>query len=231
MSQTQSSTDRVAAALRSTVDGEAYVKARDLASEIEDMSTKAVGQSLGDLADRDVQGLAIERWGKSSGVTWHVRVLATDGGLPDSLDSLVEQASARERLACRRCGDRVARRYLSDRLCPGCRDLVTDGGQAVDDIGRILSEIAEQAATDTTLSPTPDEWLVALPELDELACEWQMEDSIKDSYLWYDDGDYYAANLPPGLEEKEGRPLDRHEAGALLDGVMHKPVDMTEVPQ
>jgi hypothetical protein len=101
--------------------------------------------------------------------------------------------------------------------------------QSTRDVGRILSEITQQAATDTALSPTPDEWVVALPELDHVACQWQMKDSIRDSYLWYDDGDYYAANLPSGLEDKEGRPLNRHEAAALLDGVMHEPVDMTEV--
>jgi len=95
----------------------------------------------------------------------------------------------------------------------------------------IVSKIAEQAATDTAITPAPNEWVRALPELDGVACEWTMEDSLDSSYVWFDDGDYYAAELPPGLEDREERALDRYEAAALLDGgVFHSPVDVSEVP-
>lgn len=95
----------------------------------------------------------------------------------------------------------------------------------------IVSKIAEQAATDSPITPAPNEWVRALPELDDVACEWTMMGSIKPSYLWYDDGDYYAAELVPGLEDREARPLNRHEAAALLEnGISHSPVDVSEVP-
>lgn len=98
------------------------------------------------------------------------------------------------------------------------------------DVERIVGEIAEQATTGTSLTPLPEEWVVALPQLDGVACKWMMMDSLDPAYLWWDGGDYYATELGPGLEEMEGRPLDRFEAEALLDGLSHEPVDMSEVP-
>ncbi len=95
----------------------------------------------------------------------------------------------------------------------------------------IVSKIAEQAATDTAITPAPNEWVRALPELDGVACEWTMEDSLTSSYVWFEDDSYYAAELPPGLDDREERALDRYEAAALLDGgVFHSPVDVSEVP-
>ena len=99
------------------------------------------------------------------------------------------------------------------------------------DLERALSKISEQATTGTPITPGPDAWVKALPELDDVACEWMMEDSLLESYLWADDGHYYAANLPSGLEDLEGRPLGPVEAASLLEsGLSHKPVDRNEVP-
>jgi hypothetical protein len=54
----------------------------------------------------------------------------TDGGLPESITELAAGNEADE-LQCRDCGDSVAREYLDDRLCPGCRLRTThDGGSA-----------------------------------------------------------------------------------------------------
>jgi len=95
---------------------------------------------------------------------------------------------------------------------------------------RAIAQITEQATTGTPITPGPDGWVDALPQLDDVACEWQMEDSLLDSHLWWEDGDYYAANLPSGLEDREETPLSRNEAAALLEGgVMHKPIGMSEV--
>lgn len=97
-------------------------------------------------------------------------------------------------------------------------------------LDRIVSEIAEQATTGTPITPTAGEWVRALPELGDVACEWTMMDSLTSSYVWFEDGYYHATELGPGLEDREGRPLTRHEAAALLEGgVSHKPVDMSEV--
>lgn len=98
-------------------------------------------------------------------------------------------------------------------------------------LDEIIAKISEQAATGTHVTPRPDGWVRGLPELGDVACEWMMMGSIKSSYLWFEDGNYYAAQLPSGLEEKEGRPLNRYDAAALLEnGVSHKPVDLSEVP-
>ncbi len=103
---------------------------------------------------------------------------------------------------------------------------------SADGTKRALSKIVKQATTGTAVTPSPDEWVVALPQLDEVACRWSMEDMLSPSYLWFEDGDYYATGLGPGLEDREGRPLDRLEAEALLEGgLSHKPVSMSEVPE
>ena len=94
-----------------------------------------------------------------------------------------------------------------------------------------LSKIVEQVATGSAVTPSPDEWVLALPQLDDVACRWSMEDMLSPSYLWFEDGDYYATGLGPGLEDREGRPLDRIEAASLLEGgLSHKPVPKSEVP-
>lgn len=56
----------------------------------------------------------------------------TDGGrLPERFETFVE-AKGPSRLRCRGCGDRVRRRYLVDRVCPGCRYRARpDGGRRV----------------------------------------------------------------------------------------------------
>jgi hypothetical protein len=93
-----------------------------------------------------------------------------------------------------------------------------------------LAQISKQATTDTPVTPDPDGWLGALPELDGVACKFQMEDSLSWSYLWHADGAYHASDLPPGLEHRENCDLSRHEAGALLDGgLRNRPVDRQEV--
>ena len=97
-------------------------------------------------------------------------------------------------------------------------------------IERILAEISKQASTGTPVTPLPEEWVRALPRLEGVACEWTMEDTLMSSYLWFEDGDYYAANLPSGLENREDTPLNVHAAAALLEGgISHKPVDLEEV--
>ena len=95
----------------------------------------------------------------------------------------------------------------------------------------ILAKIATQASTGEGLTPSPSEWVKALPHMDGVACEWSMEDTLFRSYMWHEDGDYYARQLGPGLEDREDVPLDRHAAAALLEGIMHKPVDRSEVPE
>lgn len=93
-----------------------------------------------------------------------------------------------------------------------------------------MAEISKQATTGTALTPLPEEWVRALPDLDGVACEWTMEDTLQPSYLWWEDGDYYATNLPSGLEDREDTPLGVNEAAALLEGgISHKPVDLEEV--
>lgn len=94
-----------------------------------------------------------------------------------------------------------------------------------------LKRIAEQATTGTAISPSPEGWVRALPHLHGVACEWCMDDMLFDSYLWWEDGDYYATNLGPGLEHREHVPLDRFGAAALLEGTLHKPVTIEEVPR
>ncbi len=47
--------------------------------------------------------------------------LLADGGLPDSLEELVDRAERKERLQCADCGDLVQRRYLREGRCIGCR--------------------------------------------------------------------------------------------------------------
>jgi len=99
-----------------------------------------------------------------------------------------------------------------------------------DDTQRAIAKITEQATTGTPLTPSPEGWASALPQLNGVACEWQFEDCLKDSYLWFEDGGFRATDLPPGLEDHEGRDLDRIEAVSLLEGgLMHKPVDLAEV--
>lgn len=44
----------------------------------------------------------------------------TDGGLPESLTDLADP-STDDAIACRDCGDEVARRFLVDGQCVGCR--------------------------------------------------------------------------------------------------------------
>lgn len=93
-----------------------------------------------------------------------------------------------------------------------------------------LEMIAKQATTGTALTPTPGGWVRALPHLDGVACAFQPEDSLTTAHVWYDDGDYWASGLPPGLEDREGEPLSEHAAAALLEGgVMHEPVDVEEI--
>jgi len=93
----------------------------------------------------------------------------------------------------------------------------------------VLAEIAEQAITGSALTPAAEEWYYALPQINA-ACEWQCKDSLMTSYMWNEDGDYYASNLPSGLEDREGVPLSRTEAIALLEGgISHKPVPLEDV--
>lgn len=109
---------------------------------------------------------------------------------------------------------------------------MTDSASSGHDKQHAITQITKQATTGTAITPSPDGWVSVLPELDGVACEWQCEDSLLDSYLWFEDGAFRAADLPPGLEDREGRELDRFEAAALLEGgVFHKPVDMSEVDQ
>lgn len=57
--------------------------------------------------------------------------VVTDGGreLPDTLEELVRRAREKDWIRCRRCGDRIARRYASGGVCVGCRHRpVADGG-------------------------------------------------------------------------------------------------------
>jgi len=97
------------------------------------------------------------------------------------------------------------------------------------DAKRAIAKIAEQATTGTSLTPSPEGWVSALPHLENVACKWQFEDSLKDSYLWYEDGMFRASNLPSGLEDREGRDLDRIEAITLLQGgVFHSPIELSE---
>lgn len=115
-------------------------------------------------------------------------------------------------------------------MSPDSLDTGSGFGGLDHDVGRIVSEIAEQAATGTVLTPLPEEWVLALPELDGVACEWSMEHQLQSAYMWYEDGAYYATNLGPGLEDREDQPLDRFEAESLLEGIGHKPVNLSEVP-
>lgn len=97
---------------------------------------------------------------------------------------------------------------------------------------RALVQIAEQAATGTPITPSAEGWVEALPELDDIACEWTMEDSLLSSYLWWEDGAYYATDLPSGLEHREDVPLEETEALALLQsGLLHQPVEISEVEE
>lgn len=105
----------------------------------------------------------------------------------------------------------------------------TDRESNTRSMDRIIAEITKQATTGTAITPTPEEWAKALPKLDGVACEWIMMDSLSRSHLWWEDGDFYATGLGPGLEESEDRPLNRYEAAALLEGTMHEPVDLEEV--
>jgi hypothetical protein len=92
-----------------------------------------------------------------------------------------------------------------------------------------LAQISKQATTGTPVTPGPDGWLDALPQLDGVACKFQMEDSLSWSFVWHEDGAFHAAELPPGLEHRENCDLSRHEAGALLDGgLRYRPVDNCE---
>jgi len=101
---------------------------------------------------------------------------------------------------------------------------------ATEDTNYAIAQITKQATTGTPVTPGPDGWVDALPQLDDVACEWQMKDSLLNSHLWFEDGDYYATNLPSGLEDREDTPLSRNEAVALLEGgLSHSPVDLSEV--
>jgi len=113
---------------------------------------------------------------------------------------------------------------------PDSKETIEQRAAQTTPIDDILGEIAEQAATGTALTPLPEEWARALPELDDVACQWTLKNTLQSSYMWFEDGDYYATNLPSGLEDREDTPLDRYQAEALLEGVSHEPVDISEVP-
>ena len=61
---------RILAYLQEAVDSQTYFKSRLIADEL-GMSAKEVGTNMPALVDRE-GGLAIEKWGYSSGTTWMV---------------------------------------------------------------------------------------------------------------------------------------------------------------
>lgn len=94
-----------------------------------------------------------------------------------------------------------------------------------------VEKIAEKAAGECP-TLTTDDWIAGLRELNGVAVEFTMMDSLLDSYLWYDGESFRATELPSGLEDREGRALTRIEASALLDRcvpALAKPVSLSEV--
>lgn len=92
---------------------------------------------------------------------------------------------------------------------------------------RAVTKVARKAAGEMVF-PTTDEWLMALRQLDGVAVEFTMVDSLYPSLLWWDGGSYRAKDLPPGLEHKERAALDRHQAGALLQDSIGSVVSCSE---
>lgn len=86
------------------------------------------------------------------------------------------------------------------------------------DLSKAMEELADALAKDQRAWLMSDEWLQIVRSMDDYACEFVMDDMLFDSYLWWDDDSYRASELGPGLEEYEGRALNRFEAGALVDG-------------
>lgn len=94
---------------------------------------------------------------------------------------------------------------------------------------RAVEKIAEAAMKDMAALLSAEGWLVGLRELPEVACEFYMEDMLTESYLWWDGEAYRATGLGLGLEDRENRPLSRHEAAALIDAPLRKPIHISEV--
>jgi hypothetical protein len=85
------------------------------------------------------------------------------------------------------------------------------------DRNRSVQKLAEKASGDRG-AINPDDCLNALPLLDGVAIEFTMKDALPGSRVWHDGEAFRASDLPPGLEDSEGVPLSRLEAGSLLDG-------------
>jgi hypothetical protein len=56
--------------------GEAYFKASDIAEGQEEMTPRRAGRGLAEIENRNMDDVAIERWGKSRSTQW--RVFYTD---------------------------------------------------------------------------------------------------------------------------------------------------------
>lgn len=95
----------------------------------------------------------------------------------------------------------------------------------------VHQKIAEAAVNDEYALVSADGWLAALKDMDDVACEFYMEDKLGACYLWWEEDGYRATELGPGLEDREGRPLDDIEAVSLIDSTsLRKPVPRQEVP-
>ena len=82
--RSDTTTDRVGRYLLAEYTGDNYLKAAEIAADM-DVSARQAGQALVGLADRAGPGLSVERWtGKRTPATWRVQVgeheLVTDGG-------------------------------------------------------------------------------------------------------------------------------------------------------
>lgn len=84
------------------------------------------------------------------------------------------------------------------------------------DLTKALEDLADALANDRRAWLWSDEWLQVVRTMDGYACEFVMDDMLSESYLWWDGDSFRAADLGPGLEYKEGCPLARYEAAALV---------------
>lgn len=90
-----------------------------------------------------------------------------------------------------------------------------------------VRQLAKMAAG-KTVGVSEDDILAALPELDGVGVTFDIRDSLSKATLYYDEGGYQLADWPDHIPATFGvEDLDRHEAGAMIDGACV--FDVTEV--